>query len=92
MVERAQSPEAGVFRRLADCGDYVIGDTYAPENEGLAGPGRARHRARSGPATFDTLLDIVIADDLRTVLWPIPPDDDGLAGSCAATCGTTRGR
>ena len=37
MLERSQSPEAGVFRRLADFGDYVIGDTYAPENEGLSG-------------------------------------------------------
>ena len=25
---------------------------------------------------FDTLVDIVIADDLRTVLWPTAPDDD----------------
>ena len=47
MLERSQSPEAGVFRRLADWGDYVIGDTYAPENEGLQRPGRARHRRRA---------------------------------------------
>jgi N-acyl-D-aspartate/D-glutamate deacylase len=26
--------------------------------------------------TFDTLLDIVINDDLRTVLWPLPSDSD----------------
>jgi N-acyl-D-aspartate/D-glutamate deacylase len=25
---------------------------------------------------FDTLIDIVLADDLRTVLWPSAPDDD----------------
>jgi N-acyl-D-aspartate/D-glutamate deacylase len=25
---------------------------------------------------FDTLVDIVLADDLRTILWPIPPDGD----------------
>ena len=77
MLERSQSQEAGVFRRLADWGDYVLGDTYSAANEGLQGPHR---RATSPPSAasrpFDTLLDIVIADDLRTVLWPIPPDDD----------------
>src|SRR5439155_22358506 len=25
---------------------------------------------------FDTLVDIVIEDDLRTILWPSAPDDD----------------
>ena len=37
MLRRANSPEAGVFRRLADFGRYVIGDTFSAENEGLKG-------------------------------------------------------
>ena len=77
MLERSQSPEAGVFRRLADFGDYRLGDVYAPENEELRGRivrDIARERDQSN---FGTLLDIVIADELRTVLWPIPQDDDG---------------
>ncbi|MGA0205831.1 MAG: N-acyl-D-amino-acid deacylase family protein, partial [Ilumatobacteraceae bacterium] len=37
MLEASQSPEAGVFRRLADWGEYVIGDTYSAANEGLSG-------------------------------------------------------
>lgn len=77
MVARADSEEAGMFRRLAGFADYVIGDTFSPENEGLAGR-RVRDIAteRGDAEPFDTLIDIVIADDLRTVLWPSAPDDD----------------
>ena len=35
--ERARTKEAGVFRGLAHWGTYIIGDTYAPANEGCAG-------------------------------------------------------
>ena len=34
--ERARSKEAGVFRGLSHWRTYVIGDTYAPANEGCA--------------------------------------------------------
>jgi len=77
MVARANSDEAGMFRRLADFGGYVIGDTYSEANAGLAGRvvrDIAAERGDDDP--FDTLVDIVIADDLRTVLWPGAPDDD----------------
>ena len=73
--ERARSKEAGVFRGLSRWGTYVIGDTYAPENEGYAFRTVADIAAERGTEPFDTLLDIVLADDLRTVLWP--NTDDG---------------
>jgi N-acyl-D-aspartate/D-glutamate deacylase len=77
MVARADSEEAGMFRRLADFGGYVIGQTYTAANEGLAGRVVRDIAAERGDADpFDTLVDIVIADDLRTVLWPSAPDDD----------------
>ncbi|MFN8038301.1 MAG: amidohydrolase family protein [Acidimicrobiales bacterium] len=76
MLEQAASPEAGVFARLADFASYVIGDTYSPANEGLKGRVVADIAAERGADPFDTLVDIVIADDLRTVLWPIPTDGD----------------
>lgn len=74
--ERAHSPEAGVFARLASWGRYMIGDTYSAANEGLTGEVVADLAEADNRGTFDTLLDIVLADDLRTVLWPLPPDDD----------------
>jgi N-acyl-D-aspartate/D-glutamate deacylase len=76
MNERAQSEEAGVFRRLADWKNYVLGDTYSDANEGLKGRTVKDLAAERGTDPFDTLLDIVINDDLRTILWPIAPDGD----------------
>ena len=74
--ERAHSPEAGVMRRLASWGGYMIGDTFSAANEGLSGRTVREIAAERGTSDFDTLLDIVVADDLRTVLWPSANDDD----------------
>ena len=74
--ERARSKEAGVFRGPRRWGTYVIGDTYSPANEGCAFRSVADIAAERGTAPFDTLLDIVLADDLRTVLWPNTDDGD----------------
>lgn len=76
MLESSLSQEAGVFRRLADWGDYVIGDTYSKENRNLSGRIVRDVAKERGQSSFGTLLDIVIADDLRTILWPTPQDDD----------------
>jgi N-acyl-D-aspartate/D-glutamate deacylase len=76
MLERAASPEAGVFKRLADFANYVVGDTYSAANEGLKGAKVGDIAASRGADPFATLVDIVVADELRTVLWPIPPDGD----------------
>jgi N-acyl-D-aspartate/D-glutamate deacylase len=76
MNRRAHSPDAGVFARLASWGRYQIGDTYSAANEGLKGHTIAELAERENKGTFDTLLDIVINDDLRTILWPLPSDND----------------
>ncbi len=76
MNARANSEEAGVFRRLADWTNYVLGDTYSAANEGLKGRTVKAVAAERGTDPFATLIDIVVADDLRTILWPIAPDGD----------------
>ncbi len=74
--ERAHSDEAGVLRRLADWGSYRIGDTFSDENAPLSGRTVAEIADERGTTPFDTLLDVVLTDDLRTILWPSPTDDD----------------
>jgi N-acyl-D-aspartate/D-glutamate deacylase len=76
MQARANSDEAGMFRRLADFGGYVIGDTYSAENAALKGRVVRDIAAERGADPFATLIDIVANDRLATVLWPSAPDDD----------------
>jgi N-acyl-D-aspartate/D-glutamate deacylase len=76
LLRRAHSPEAGVFRRLADFGRYVIGDTYADANDGLSGRVVRDIAAERGQDPFATLVEICCTDGLRTVLWPMPTDND----------------
>jgi N-acyl-D-aspartate/D-glutamate deacylase len=83
--ERARSKEAGVFRGLSRWGTYVIGDTFAPANEGCSTRTVADIAAERGTTPFDTLLDIVLADDLRTVLWPNTDDGDDATWAMRAT-------
>lgn len=74
MEDRAASPDAGVFARLTGWDRYVIGDCAADES--LEGRSVASLAAERGVSPFDALLDVVVSDDLRTVLWPGPTDDD----------------
>ncbi|MET8559282.1 D-aminoacylase [Streptomyces flaveolus] len=76
MLRRAGSKEAGVFRRLTDFGRYVIGDTYSEENRGLTGRVVRDVAAERGQDPFACLVEICAHDELRTVLWPMPTDND----------------
>ncbi|WP_425245898.1 N-acyl-D-amino-acid deacylase family protein [Streptomyces sp. NEAU-NA10] len=76
MVRRAESKEAGVFRRLVNFGRYVIGDTYSEANRGLTGRVVQDIAAERGQEPFACLVEICAADELRTVLWPMPTDND----------------
>ncbi|MGC0211574.1 MULTISPECIES: N-acyl-D-amino-acid deacylase family protein [Streptomyces] len=76
MLRRAHSKEAGVFRRLANFGRYVIGDTYSEANAGLTGRVVRDIAEERGQEPFACLVEICAHDGLRTVLWPMPPDND----------------
>ena len=78
-VDERPGPVAGGRRVLAA---RVVGSLH--DRRHLLGRERRASRAKSSPrspsatnrGTFDTLLDIVINDDLSTVLWPLPSDSD----------------
>jgi N-acyl-D-aspartate/D-glutamate deacylase len=76
LLRQSQSQEAGVFRRLTNFGRYVIGDTYSDANRGLSGRVVEEIAAERGQEPFATLVEICAADSLRTVLWPMPTDND----------------
>jgi N-acyl-D-aspartate/D-glutamate deacylase len=76
MDGQAHSEAAGVVRRLAGWGGYRIGETHAAANAGLAGRTVREIATERGATDFDVLLDVVVADELRTVLWPSASDDD----------------
>ncbi len=65
-----------MFARLTGWGRYRIGDTYSEANKGLSGRVVADIARERGVSDFYALVDMVLADDLRTVLWPTPTDDD----------------
>ena len=76
MRDGGRRPEAGVFGALAKGERFQIGETFAPQNREFAHRKVSDIAAEIGKNPFDTLLDIVVADELRTALWPLPTDDD----------------
>jgi len=76
MESQAALPEAGVFSRLTGWADYLVGDTLSEDNKGLKGRRIGDIARERGQRAFHTMVDICIADELRTVLWPTPTDDD----------------
>lgn len=74
--EGAQSKEAGILRGLAQWERLIIVETFAPENADATGRSVGEVAAARGGEPFDALLDIVIADELRTGLTPPRTGDD----------------
>ena len=90
MMERARSPEAGVLKRLTHWESYTIGDTFAAENAGMQGRLLGDIARERGQTPTDALFDLVIRDELRTVLWPGNRDDSDESWALRARPGRTR--
>ncbi len=70
-VSRATSP----IGRLADFDRFVIGDVFSGVNEQYRNRRVGEIAAERGEDPFTAIVDIVAADELRTVLWPLPVAD-----------------
>jgi len=73
MDEGAHAPEAGIIGLLANWKHLRIVETFSPANEGCDGRAVGEVAAERGVDPFDALLDIVVADGLRTGLSPSMP-------------------
>jgi N-acyl-D-aspartate/D-glutamate deacylase len=72
----AASPDAGMLRAMANWKTMRIAETFSPVNDGLSGRLVGDIAAERGEDPFDTLVDIVVADELRTgLLLPARGDD-----------------
>jgi N-acyl-D-aspartate/D-glutamate deacylase len=66
----SQSDEAGILRHLAVWDRLIFDETFAPENAGLEGSSVGDVARERNVEPFDALLDVVVADRLRTGLRP----------------------
>ncbi len=69
------SAEGSILERLADFSNYMIGDVFSEVNEPYRNRVVGQIAAERGEDPFTTIVDIVAADELRTVLWPLPGSD-----------------
>jgi N-acyl-D-aspartate/D-glutamate deacylase len=74
--EGAKSKEAGIIGALANWQMLVIDETFAPANKAYEGRSVGDVAGERGQDPFDALLDIVIADELRTGLRPPIPESE----------------
>jgi N-acyl-D-aspartate/D-glutamate deacylase len=66
----AHSEEAGILRHLAVWDRLIIEETFAPQNKAFEGRTVREVATERSIDPFDALLDVVVADGLRTGLRP----------------------
>jgi len=76
----ATSPEAGILTDVAQWHAWEVAETFSAANAGLVDRKIGDIAAERGGDPFDVLLDIVVADELKTGFRPPPAggdDDEG---------------
>jgi N-acyl-D-aspartate/D-glutamate deacylase len=75
--EGAHSPEAGLIAALANWEILTFFECHTPETRALEGRRVRDVAAEQGKEPFDALMDVVVADRLRTIMQPpIPAETD----------------
>jgi N-acyl-D-aspartate/D-glutamate deacylase len=69
------SAKGSILERMSDFSNYMIGDVFSEVNEPYRNRVVGEIAAERGEDPFTTIVDIVAADELRTVLWPLPGAD-----------------
>jgi N-acyl-D-aspartate/D-glutamate deacylase len=72
----AHSEEAGILAALANWRALIIEETFSQANDGLAGCTVGQVAAERGLDPFDALIEVVLADGLRTGLRPPIPESE----------------
>ena len=75
-LRESAEADTGLFRAMLRWDRLEIAETFAPENKRFAGRTAGDVAQELGADPFDALLDVVITDDLRTVLRPPARGDD----------------
>jgi N-acyl-D-aspartate/D-glutamate deacylase len=76
---RARAEQPSDYRHLVNWATRHIIETFTPQTARYAGRTVGDIAAEQGRDAFDTLMDIVVADDLRTTFrnpWPAPTTED----------------
>jgi N-acyl-D-aspartate/D-glutamate deacylase len=72
----AASDEAGLLRVLLDWDRVTIGETFSPATASSAGRTGRQLADDTGTTALDAILDVVVADELRTGMQTAPMGDD----------------
>ena len=72
----ATSEQAGVMRALAVWENMTVAETFTPEAARYRGRRLGEIAEELGKTPFDAMLDLALAEDLRTSFSPFIPGDD----------------